>query len=111
VGHPGCSHSLATALHSSRILGSSFSHDNLYIFSIYFLPIFYTQKFLPGNIHDFIPACHKKRNTLWHGKKWSYFSKNVLFQCESIPCIAILISSSKNPCPFLLLLILSLQQN
>jgi hypothetical protein len=32
-------------------------------------------------------------------------------QCESTPCIAILISTSKNPCSFLLLLILSLQQN
>jgi hypothetical protein len=30
---------------------------------------------------------------------------------ESTPCIAILISTSKNPCSFLLLLILSLQQN
>jgi hypothetical protein len=32
-------------------------------------------------------------------------------QCESMPCIAILISTSKNPCSFLLWLILSLQQN
>uniref|UniRef100_A0A8C0W625 Uncharacterized protein n=1 Tax=Castor canadensis TaxID=51338 RepID=A0A8C0W625_CASCN len=32
-------------------------------------------------------------------------------QCESMPCIAILISTSKTPCSFLLLLILSLQQN
>jgi hypothetical protein len=32
-------------------------------------------------------------------------------QCESMPCIAILISTSKNPCCFLLLLILFLQQN
>jgi hypothetical protein len=38
-------------------------------------------------------------------------SKYSGFQCESMPCVAILISTSKNPCSFLLLLILSLQQN
>jgi hypothetical protein len=34
-----------------------------------------------------------------------------LVPCESTPCIAILISTSKNPCSFLLLLIHSPQQN
>jgi hypothetical protein len=35
----------------------------------------------------------------------------IIKKCESTPYIAILISTSKNPWSFLLLLILSLQQN
>jgi hypothetical protein len=54
-----------------------------------------------------------KVETLLFWKILKYW-KNIDFtgnQCESMPCIAILISTSKNPCSFLLLLILSLQQN
>jgi hypothetical protein len=42
--------------------------------------------------------------------KHKFFSI-LVWQCQSMPCIAILISTSKTPCSFLLLLILSLQQN
>jgi hypothetical protein len=38
-------------------------------------------------------------------------NKGFCWLSESTPCIAILISTSENPCSFLLWLILSLQQN
>jgi hypothetical protein len=47
----------------------------------------------------------------WEGRRYKDVYSCTGNQCESMPCIAILISTSKNPCSFLLLLILSLQQN
>jgi hypothetical protein len=58
----------------------------------------------------------KSKSIRQHCREWDIlknddlqFKKLILW--ESMPCIAILISTSKTPCSFLLLLILSLQQN
>jgi hypothetical protein len=56
---------------------------------------------LPGSL----PSCLSHFTSLFPWQLMTYF------HLKGSYCIAILISTSKNPCSFLLLLILSLQQN
>jgi hypothetical protein len=71
----------------------------------------------------FCPQCRETKDTLKQlrgpGTREKVSSRRINLegnthtgnQCESTPCIVIVTSTNNNPCSFLLLLILSLQQN